>query len=53
MTLKELLQKCNRVALMFTSCEIPVKMNGKNVELDLTVEGDCGNYYVNITRHKK
>lgn len=49
MTLNELIKKGRKISWLLTSGDIPLTMNGQQIEIyDITLEGENGNYWADI-----
>ena len=48
MTLNELLKKGKEISWMLTSGDIPLTMNGEPIDVDITLEGENGNYWADL-----
>ena len=47
-TLAQLQQECERIGRSVTDAHLPLKMYGKNCEVNLKLCGDNGNYWVEV-----
>ena len=48
MTLNGLIEKLTFISRQLTSGDIPLKVDGKEVDINATLEGEQGNYWCNI-----
>ena len=48
MTLNELLNKGLSISRRLTSGDIPLTMNGEPIDVDITLEGENGNYWADL-----